>query len=124
MIVRESIGFQRGMSDREIRDTLIGWGKGQLLINPYTNIVYVFLAKWRELENYIELFSIGHIRTKKKVVFQVYKKYGSDWNRTNMKSKDKLRPLKNEEWEIIKPSLTSEYINKLESELGIKVIIP
>lgn len=132
MIVRESIGFQRGMSDREIRDVLIGWREGQFLINPYTNIVYVFCVKnrkWHDEED-IEIFSIGHLRTKKtesfagKEFFQLYKKQDSDWKRTNFKSKDKLRPLKEDEWGIIKRSLSLEYINKIESKLGIKVIIP
>ena len=130
MIVRESINFQRGMSDREIRDVLIGWRKGQFLINPYTNIVYIFMGEWQG-DEYAEIFSIGHLRTKNpikdltaKKFFQMYKKYGSDWRRTNFKSKDKLRPLENEEWEILKPSLTLEYINKLELELALKVIIP
>lgn len=134
MIVRESIGFQRGMSDREIRDVLIGWREGQFLINPYTNIVYVHCVKnrkWYDQDD-VEIFSIGHIRNRnkhtfnpqRKMVFQVYKKNDSDWKRTNFKSKDKLRSLENEEWEILKRSLSLEYINKIESKLGIKVIIP
>lgn len=130
MIVRESIGFQRGMSDREIRDVLIGWKKSQFLINPYTNIVYIFMGEWQE-EDYAELFSIGHLRTKKteshfagKEFFQLYRKSDADWKRTNFKSKDKLRPLKEDELGIVKRSLSLEYINKIESKLGIKVIIP
>jgi hypothetical protein len=133
MIVRESIGFQRGMSDRGIRDVLIGFREGQFLINPYTNIVYVHCVKnrkWYDQDD-VEIFSIGHLRTKKtespfagKEFFQMYRKNDSDWRRTNFKSKDKLRSLENEEWRILKPSLTPEYINKLESELGIKVIMP
>jgi hypothetical protein len=132
MIVRESINFQRGLSDREIKDLLIGWKEGQLLINPYTNIVYVFLRQW-EGENDIELFSVGHIRNKtkhtfnpqQKVVFQKYRKeIEADWARTNFKPKKNLKTLTNEEWELVKPSLTPEYINKLESNFGIKVIIP
>jgi len=124
--INESIGFQRGMSDREIRDTLIGWHEGQFLINPHTNIVYVYLKTW-EGENNIEIFSIGHLRMNptKKTVFQNYKKVtDADWARTNFKPKRNLRPLTNKEWELVKPSLTPEYINKLESNFGIKVIIP
>jgi hypothetical protein len=124
MIVKESIGFQRGMSDREIRDTLIGWREGQFIINPHTNIVYVYLQTWGG-ENDIEIFSIGHIRTAKgKTFLQKYKKVSdADWARTSFKSKKNLRPLTKEEWYLVKPFITSEYINKLESNFGIKVII-
>jgi hypothetical protein len=123
--INESMGFQRGMSDREIRDTLIGWHEGQFVINPYTNIVYVYLQTWGG-ENDIEVFSVGHLRTKgEKKIFQTYKKRtDADWARTNFKRKKNLSPLSNEEWKIVKPTLTPEYINKLESNFGIKVIIP
>jgi len=132
MIVRESIGFQRGLSDREIKDVLIGWHEGQLLINPHTNIVYVYLAEW-DGEHNIELFSLGHIRNRiknsfnpqKRIVFQKYKKItDADWARTNFKPKRNLRTLTNEERALVKPSLDPEYINKVKENFGIKVIIP
>jgi len=134
MIVRESIEFKRGLSDKEIKDVLVGWRQGQFLINPHTNIVYIFIAEWHG-ENDIEIFSIGHIRNmtkhkfnpQRRMVFQVYKKNDSEWNRTNFKPKRNLRSLTDEEWEIVKPSLSPEYINKLTSELktfGVKVLMP
>lgn len=125
-LLKEGMGFQRGLSDREIRDVLIGWREGQLLINPYTNIVYVFLKEW-EGKNDIELFSLGHLRNignAPKVFFQKYKKVtDADWARTGFKPKKNLRPLTAEEWYFVKPSLDPEYINKVKENFGIKVIL-
>lgn len=124
-ILKESVNFQRGLSDREIKDVIVGWREGQLVINPYTNIVYVYLKEWVGERN-IEIFSVGHIRhlkhpslknPKGKGIFQVYRKNNEEWARTNFKAKDKLRSLTKEEIEIVKSSLSSEYINKLDSEL-------
>ena len=50
MIVRESINFQRGMSDREIRNTLAGWTEDQFLMNPFTAIIYIFLRDMKDGE--------------------------------------------------------------------------
>jgi hypothetical protein len=126
-ILRESINFQRGLSDREIKGLLVGWKPGQFLINPHTNIVYLYLGE-PENPEYVNVFSIGHLQNKNitagKEYFKVYTKTFAEWNTTNFKSKDRLKLLSNEEWEIIKPVLTKEYINKLESSFGIKVIMP
>jgi len=134
-ILRESVNFQRGLSDREIKDVLVGWREGQLLMNPHTNIVYVFLKEWNGqpfAENDTEIFSIGHLRNiggASKTYFQKYKKItDADWVRTTFKPKKNLRSLTSEELHLVKYSLTSEYINKLEAKLesnfGIKVFIP
>jgi hypothetical protein len=132
MIVRESIEFKRGLSDNEIKDVLVGWRQGQFLINPYTNIVYVFIKEWPG-ENNMEIFSVGHLRTVKspknplgKQFFHIYRKDKLDFDKTNFKPRRNLRSLTNEEWKIIKPSLSPEYINKLDSELKkfkVKVLV-
>ena len=125
-ILKESVNFQRGLSDREIKDVLVGWREGQFVINPYTNIVYVFLREW-EGKNDIELFSLGHLRnigSVKRSFFQKYKKKTDfDWARTTFKTKDKLRTLNPEEWHFVKPSITPEYINKVKENFGVKVIV-
>jgi hypothetical protein len=138
MIVRESIGFQRGKYEEEIRDIFAEWRPGKLIINPHTNIVYVFLEDLNNFSNFLKnpfsekemtIFSIGHLRNKKtfknpegKTNFQIYKKYYADWGDTNFKPKRNLRALTKEERDIVISSLGSEYINKIEKELNLKLI--
>jgi hypothetical protein len=134
MIVRESINFQRGMSDREIRDTLIGWGPGQFLINPHTDIVYIFIDDADYANTDVHLQSVGHILRKKtqgnptgKIYFTLYDRSKRPFNIASGESyrpKNQVRPLANKEWGIIKPYLTPEYINKLELEVNLKLLIP
>ena len=110
--IRESVSFQRGMSDREIRDTLVGWRTGQFLINPF----------------------IGHLRIKKtqknpmgKPGFEIYDRSKLPYkNYTGLtyRPKNQVRPLTNREREILRPYLTQEYINKLETELDLKILVP
>jgi hypothetical protein len=59
-ILLESLSFQRGKSEREIKDLLGEWIPGKLVINPHTNIIYVFLGM-KDEEN-AEIFSLGHLR--------------------------------------------------------------
>lgn len=61
--IQESVNFQRGMSDREIRDTLVGWRPGQFLISDFTDIVYIFVEYSDSTD--VELRSVGHIFRKK-----------------------------------------------------------
>ena len=126
--LKESMGFQRGLSDKEIRDTVFGWREGRLLICPHTDIVYVFLGMRSLYE--AECFSIGHLgrkitnkNPKGKIGFRIYRKRGKDYLEHNSKLKDHLRSLTDEEKEIIKPSLTLEYINKLGEHLNTTIIL-
>jgi hypothetical protein len=71
-IVRESINFQRGLSDKEIRDVLFGkYTKGQILgddVNkPFHNAcnvwLYMYLGEDRELNEFKVLY-IGRIQVR------------------------------------------------------------
>jgi hypothetical protein len=125
-ILKEGLGFQRGKSEKEIKDLLGEWKPGKLVINPYTNIVYVFIKEWVG-KNDMEVFSLGHLRnigSAKKVFFQKYKKVLTlDWGRTNFKSKNNLRTLNDEELRFVKPSIDLEYINKVKENFGVNVIL-
>lgn len=126
-IVKESLEFKRGLSDREIRDNLFGWKLGQLIICPHTDIVYVFLGKVEGFTHNIRCFGLGYIRRKRtrknpegRVSFNQYpeKKFY-----TIYKMDKNLRSLTQEEIDLIKPSLTSEYINKLSDRLKVHIIL-
>ena len=128
MIVRESINFQRGKTDKEIRDLLFGWQEGQLLVNPHTDIVYAFIQEDENVKNLIICLGIGHIGRKKtssnphgKVYFSLYKKNEVNLNPT-MKSKDKLRALDEDETNLVRSTITPGYIEKIRSVLGITII--
>ena len=125
-ILLESLSFQRGKSEREIKDLLGEWRPGKLVINPHTNIIYVFLGM-RDEEN-AEIFSLGHLRNIgnfPKTYLKKYKKAtDSEWARTNLKPTRNLRTLTDEEYRLVKPSLYQEYINKVKENFGIDIIIP
>lgn len=125
--IKESVNFQRAKSDQEIKDILFGWQPGQLLVNKYTDIVYSYIQE-EEMENRLVLvIGIGHIGRKKtasnpsgKVYFNLYKKNWVNLNPT-MKRKSNLSPLSAEEMDLVKPTITPEYIEKIRSKLGITI---
>ena len=125
MIVRESIShFQRGKTDQQIKDLLFGWKEGQLLVNPYTDIVYVYIDGE---EDDIRCFGVGHIGRKRTssnpkahTYFSLYKKNDVNLNSV-WKTKDKVRPLNDVEINLVKPTITSEYIEKVRDKFGITI---
>ncbi|MDD5648972.1 MAG: hypothetical protein PHF86_00900 [Candidatus Nanoarchaeia archaeon] len=118
-LIKESLNFERGLSDREIKTKLVGFRKGQILISV-TFRIYIFIELLSQKLFPIRCLSIGLFNKNKGIVFD---------NQFSIvgKSIDSLRITNNEEShkiiKVIKDPKNQEYINKIKETLGFTPFI-
>jgi hypothetical protein len=121
-IVKESIGFERGLSDREIKTKLVGFRKGQILISKDANInIYVFIEfMGNRLSFPAKCYIIGEFDKYKNDMI-LYTDFDPDWN-TISKNPDFLSVPNDKISDIINKAIkdpkNQEYINKIKETLG------
>jgi hypothetical protein len=120
-LIRESLNFERGLSDREIKTKLVGFRKGQILISAISFSIYIFIELTSKDSFPIRCLTIGGpLNRNEEIIF--YSQFS-----VVGKSIGSLRIPNDEESnkiiKAIKDPKNQEYINKIKETLGFTPFI-
>lgn len=131
MIVRESIEFKRGLTDREIKNKLFGFRKGQILIlDKGTSFGRLLAFAFSTEEKFdpddpfrMKCLEVGQISGNPKLAYFHFGFYAD----FIMKKAEQLRIPNEEEAKAIKKEMTKQdakqYIDKAEQKIGVPLFV-